>query len=180
MTFISRCSAETLKNITFFEKFGKKTRNFFHFFFRFFGVFRGNFSPDFWSCTRRYKAVSRNRPRNFRKFPGGNFGKFSVIFLSIFRKKSPEIWRVYPALQSGNLKKHVFFQKIGETKKNRHFFFGNFFFFSPHFSGGPFRETSTQHSLKPQKMVIFPENFRKFLSFSEIFGGHNFRKNGHF
>ena len=180
MTFISRCSAETLKNITFFEKFGKKNAKFFSLFFPFFRGFSGKFFPRFFVV---YTSLQSGFPKwtpEFPEIPGGKFREiFGHFFVDFSEKKSGNLEGL-PCVPKRKLKKTRFFSKNRRNKKKPTLFFRELFFFPPDFSGGPFRETSTQHSLKPQKMVIFPENFRKFLSFSGIFGGHNFRKNGHF
>ena len=180
MTFISRCSAETLKNITFFEKFGKKKREIF---FTFFSVFSGFFREIFHPIFGRVYVVAKRFPEIDPEISGNSRGEISGNFRSFFCRffgKKVRKFEGLPCVTKRKLKKTRFFSKNRRNKKKPTLFFRELFFFPPDFSGGPFRETSTQHSLKPQKMAIFPENFRKFLSFSGIFGGHNFRKNGHF
>lgn len=180
MTFISRCSAETLKNITFFEKFGKKNAKFFSLFFPFFRGFSGKFFTRFLVVYTSLQSGFPKSTPEFPEIPGGKFREiFGHFFVDFSEKKSGNLEGL-PCVPKRKLKKTRFFSKNRRNKKKPTLFFSEIFFCPPEISGGPFRETSTQHSLKPPKMAIFPENFRKFLSFSGIFGGHNFRKSGHF
>ena len=94
MTFISRYSAETLKNITFFEKFGKKKREIF---FTFFSVFSGFFREIFHPIFGRVHVVSKRFPEIDPEISGnsrgvqisGNFGKIcpNLPKSGVFRQK---------------------------------------------------------------------------------------------
>ena len=155
MTFISRCSAETLKNITFFEKFGKKNAKFFSLFFPFFRGFSGKFFTRFLVV---YKSLQSGFPKStpeFPEIPGGKFREiFGHFFVDFSEKKSGNLEGL-PCVPKRKLKKTRFFSKNRRNKKKPTLFFSEIFFCPPEISGGPFRETSTQHSLKPPKMAIF-------------------------
>ena len=81
MTFISRYSAETLKNITFFEKFGKKKREIF---FTFFSVFSGFFGEIFHPIFGRVHVVAKRFPEIDPGISGNSRGEISGNFRSFF------------------------------------------------------------------------------------------------
>ena len=180
MTFVSRCSAETLKNITFFEKFGKKNAKFFSLFFPFFRGFSGKFFTRFLVVYTSLQSGFPKSTPEFPEIPGGKFREiFGHFFVDFSEKKSGNLGGL-PCVPKRKLKKTRFFSKNRRNKKKPTLFFSEIFFCPPEISGGSISGTPYPTQPKPPKKWSFSGNFRKFPEISGIFGGHPLRKNGHF
>ena len=170
MTVISRYSAETLKNITFFEKFGKKNAKFFSLFFPFFRGFSGKFFTRFLVV---YTSLQSGFPKSTPKFPEIPGGKFREIFGHFFvdfsEKKSGNLEGL-PCVTKRKLKKTRFFSKNRRNKKKTDTFFSGTFFFSPRFFGGSISGNQYPTQLKTPKNGHFSGKFPEIFV---IFG--NFR-----
>ena len=135
MTFISRCSAETLKNIEFFEKFGKKNAKFFSLFFPFFRGFSGKFFTRFLVVYTPLQSGFPKSTPEFPEIPGGKFREIFGHFFVNFSEKKVENLGGQPCVPNRKLKKTRFFSKNRRNKKNTTLFFSELFFFSPKFRG---------------------------------------------
>ena len=170
MTFISRCSAETLKNITFFEKFGKKKREIFFTFFPFFRGFSGKFFTRFLVVHTSLQSGFPKSTPEFPEIPGGKFREIFGHFFVDFSEKKVENLGGQPCVTKRKLKKTRFFSKNRRNKKNTTLFFSELFFFSPEISGGSI--LGNQYPTQPKT----PKNGHFSGKFPEISGNFgNFR-----
>ena len=163
MTFISRCSAETLKNITFFEKFGKKNAKFFSLFFPFFRGFSGKFFTRFLVVYTPLQSGFPKSTPEFPEIPGGKFREiFGHFFVDFSEKKSGNLEGL-PGVPKRKLKKTRFFSKKRRNKKKTDTFFSGTFFFFPRFFGGSI--SGNQYPTQPKT----PKNGHFSGKFPEIF-----------